>query len=89
MREAGTLETKPGIEPIGRAPDRTCSRNCSGQPEMCRARGVIRWPRVEWLAERAKIPAGDAAVHVGGSDRAKDLFGLFDDTIRRLPRRAE
>jgi zinc/manganese transport system substrate-binding protein len=38
----------------------------------------------EWLAERAKIPAVVLPFTVGGSDQAKDLFGLFDDTIQRL-----
>ena len=38
----------------------------------------------EWLSEHAKIPAVMLPFTVGGSDRAKDLFGLFDDTIARL-----
>jgi len=38
----------------------------------------------EWLAERAGIPAILLPFTVGGSDQAKDLFGLFDDTIQRL-----
>ena len=38
----------------------------------------------EWLAERAKIPAVVLPFTVGGSEQAKDLFGLFDDTVQRL-----
>jgi zinc/manganese transport system substrate-binding protein len=38
----------------------------------------------EWLSERAKIPALVLPFTVGGSDRAKDLFGLFDDTLQKL-----
>jgi zinc/manganese transport system substrate-binding protein len=38
----------------------------------------------EWLADRTKIPAVILPFTVGGSDKAKDLFGLFDDTVQRL-----
>ena len=35
----------------------------------------------QWLAERAKIPAISLPFTVGGSEKAQDLFGLFDDTL--------
>jgi zinc/manganese transport system substrate-binding protein len=38
----------------------------------------------QWLSERAKIPALMLPFTVGGSERAKDLYGLFDDTLSRL-----
>jgi zinc/manganese transport system substrate-binding protein len=38
----------------------------------------------ESLASRANIPAVVLPYTVGGTDKAKDLFGLFDDTIQRL-----
>ncbi len=38
----------------------------------------------EWLAQRAAIPAVMLPYTVGGSDQAKDLFGLYDDTLARL-----
>ena len=38
----------------------------------------------EFLSEQAKIPAVPLPFTVGGTERAKDLFGLFDDTIARL-----
>ena len=37
-----------------------------------------------WLAERAQIAAVELPFTVGGSEAAKDLFGLFDDTLARL-----
>jgi len=36
------------------------------------------------IAERAKIHPVVLPFTVGGDDSAKDLFGLFDDTIQRL-----
>ena len=38
----------------------------------------------EWLQKNAGIPAVKVPFTVGGSDGAKDLFGLFDDTLDRL-----
>jgi zinc/manganese transport system substrate-binding protein len=38
----------------------------------------------EWLADRAKLPVVVVPFTVGGSDKARDLFSLFDDTIARL-----
>jgi len=38
----------------------------------------------QWLSERAHIPVAVLPFTVGGSDKAKDLFGLFDDTLDQL-----
>jgi zinc/manganese transport system substrate-binding protein len=38
----------------------------------------------EFLFERTKIPDVMLPYTVGGTEKAKDLFGLFDDTIDRL-----
>jgi zinc/manganese transport system substrate-binding protein len=38
----------------------------------------------EWLSKNAGIPAVKLAFTVGGTEGAKDLFGLFDDTVARL-----
>jgi zinc/manganese transport system substrate-binding protein len=38
----------------------------------------------EWLAERAHIPAVMLPATVGGTAEARDIFGMFDDAIRRM-----
>jgi zinc/manganese transport system substrate-binding protein len=38
----------------------------------------------EFLSERTGIPALRLPFTVGGSEKAKDLFALFDDTIAQL-----
>ena len=38
----------------------------------------------QWLAEHTRINAVTLPFTVGGTEGAKDLFGLFDDTIARL-----
>ena len=43
----------------------------------------------EWLSKNAGIPAVKLPFTVGGSDGAKDLFGLFDDTRRAPARRRQ
>ncbi len=84
LREIAALEPKPGVEP-------TTSHLSSVLETLQRtpAKAVIRAayqsPRAsEWIAERAKVTAVALPFTVGGTDGAKDLFGLFDDTIARL-----
>lgn len=84
MAEVATLEPKPGIEPsvshlsgVARQLQRT--------PARAILRAAYHSPRpAAWLAERTGIPALSLPYTVGGSDRAQDLFGLFDDTIEQL-----
>ena len=84
MREAGSLEPKPGIPPtpshlaelidqMKRAPAKVIVYSPYSSPQPA-----------EFLSSRANIPAVMMPFTVGGTDRAKDLFGLFDDTIARL-----
>ena len=39
---------------------------------------------VDWLSERIHAPVVLLPFSVGGTPEAKDLFGLFDDTLNRL-----
>jgi len=84
MREAGSLEPKPGIPPtpshlaelidqMKRAPAKVIVYSPYSNPQAA-----------EFLSSRANIPAVMVPFTVGGTDKAKDLFGLFDDTIARL-----
>jgi zinc/manganese transport system substrate-binding protein len=84
MREAGALEPKPGIPPSTAHLAELLER-LKGAPAKAVVRSAYNDPRpAEWLAERAKIPVVVLAYTVGGTERAKDLFGLYDDTIGRL-----
>lgn len=85
--EAGTLEPKPGIEP-GSAH----LAQLLAQAKARQVRLIVRTPYDsprpgEWLAERTGLPLAVLPFTVGGSERARDLFGLFDDTIARLKER--
>jgi zinc/manganese transport system substrate-binding protein len=84
MREVGSLEPKPGLPPstahltqlleqLKRTPARAVLRSAYNDPRPA-----------EWLAGQARIPAVLLPYTVGGTDKAKDLFGLYEDTLDRL-----
>jgi zinc/manganese transport system substrate-binding protein len=84
LREVAALEPKPGVEPSS-----VHLAQVLAAMQRDPAKMIIRSPyddarSSEWLAERANIPAIVLPATVGGSDQAKDLFSLFDDTIQRL-----
>ena len=84
LREVGALEPKPGLPPttshlsdllsrLGKDPAKAVLRAAYDDPQAA-----------EWLSTRAKIPAVVLPFTVGGSDKAKDLFSMYDDTLARL-----
>jgi zinc/manganese transport system substrate-binding protein len=84
MREVGTLEPKPGIPPttshlaelvelMKRDPAKLIIYSSYDDPKAS-----------QFLAQRTGIPTVMLPFTVGGSDKAKDLFGYFDDVIARL-----
>jgi zinc/manganese transport system substrate-binding protein len=84
LHEVATLEPKPGVEPTGAHLSEVLAQ-LQRQPAKAVIRAAYSDGRgSEWLSERAKIPALVLPFTVGGSDRAKDLFGLFDDTVQKL-----
>jgi zinc/manganese transport system substrate-binding protein len=84
LQEIATLEPKPGVEPTSSHLSEVLAQ-LQRQPARAVIRSTYNDGRgSEWLSERAKIPAVLLPATVGGSDRAKDLFGFFDDTIQRL-----
>lgn len=88
LKQVAALEPKPGVEPSSGHLAAVLDQ-LQRQPARMILRAAYNDGRSsEWLAERAKIPAVELPFTVGGSDRAKDLFGLFDDTVDRLLRAA-
>ncbi len=84
MREAGSLEAKPGVPPT--------PAHLAGLVEQMKrapAKAIVYSPyndprAAQFLSERTGIPAVMLPFTVGGSDKAGDLFALFDDTMARL-----
>jgi zinc/manganese transport system substrate-binding protein len=84
MREVGSLEPKPGLPPTTQHLSELLNR-LQKNPAKAILRAAYSDPRpAEFLAERAKIPSVMLPYTVGGTERAKDLFGLYDDTLARL-----
>jgi zinc/manganese transport system substrate-binding protein len=84
MREVGDLEPKPGIPPttshlaglveqMKRSPAKMIVYSSYNDPKAA-----------QFLSQRTGIPSVMLPFTVGGSDRAKDLFGYFDDLLARL-----
>ena len=84
LREVAALEPKPGVEPTS-AHLTEVLEQLQREPAKMILRAAYSDGRAsEWLAERAKIPEVVLPYTVGGNDKAKDLFSLFDDTVRQL-----
>jgi len=84
MRAVGSLEPKPGLPPsaahlaellaaLKRTPARAVVRSAYNDPRAA-----------DWLAREAQLPSVLLPYTVGGTERAKDLFGLYEDSIARL-----
>jgi len=84
LREVGSLEPKPGMPPTTAHLAGLVAR-MQAEPAKVIVYAAYNSPQAaEFLSARSKIPAVMLPFTVGGSDRAKDLFGLFDDTLARL-----
>ena len=84
LKEVAVLEPKPGIEPTA-SHLQTVQATLKAVPARMVLYAAYQDPRAsEWLSKNAGVAAVKIPFTVGGTDGAKDLFGLFDDTIARL-----
>ncbi len=84
LKEVGTLEPIPGIPPT---PSHLAElvEAMRRQPAKLIVYSSFNDPKAAaFLSERTKIRAVMLPFTVGGTDKAKDLFGYFDDLIGRL-----
>jgi zinc/manganese transport system substrate-binding protein len=84
MKEIASIEPKPGVPPSAGYLAELVTKLAATPPKMI-LRNAYNDPRAaDWLAERIHAPVVLLSYSVGGTPEAKDLFGLFDDTINRL-----
>jgi zinc/manganese transport system substrate-binding protein len=84
MREAGSLEPRPGIPPSTAQLAELVER-MKRSPAKLILYSSYNDPRAaEFLSQRTGIPKVMLPATVGGTPRAKDLFGYFDDILARL-----
>lgn len=84
LRQVAAIEPKPGVPPsagylanlvttLTANPPKAILRNAYNDPKAA-----------NWLSDRVHAPVVTLPFSVGGTPGAKDLFGLFDDTLARL-----
>ena len=84
LKELAAIEPKPGVPPSAGYLGELVTKLAATPPKMI-LRNAYNDPRAaEWLSERIHVPVVLLPYTVGGTPEAKDLFGLFDDTINRL-----
>jgi zinc/manganese transport system substrate-binding protein len=89
LKEVATLEPKPGVEPTTTHLSEVLA-TLQRTPAKMVLRAAYQSDRAsQWIAERTKIAAVTLPFTVGGDDGARDLYGLFDDTIGRLLKGAQ
>jgi zinc/manganese transport system substrate-binding protein len=84
INEVGTIEPKPGVPPSSGYLAQLLDDIPKRQAQMI-VYAAYEDPRAsQFVGEKAHLPAVMLPFTVGGTEEAKDLFGLYDDTIRRL-----
>jgi zinc/manganese transport system substrate-binding protein len=84
LQEVASLEPKPGVPPSAGHLAEILDQ-LHHQPAKMVIRAAYQEKRPdEWLSQHASIAMVTLPFTVGGTDTAKDLFGLYDDTITAL-----
>ncbi len=84
LKELAAIEPKPGVPPSAGYLAELVTKLAATPPKMI-LRSAYNDPKAaDWLAERIHAPVVLLPYSVGGTPEAKDLFGLFDDTLNRL-----
>ena len=84
LQEAAAIEPKPGVPPTAGYLGELVSKLSAAPPRMILLNAYNDPKAAKWLSDRVHAPAVVLPFSVGGSPEAKDLFGLFDDTLNRL-----
>src|SRR5947208_11896811 len=84
MREAGSLEPKPGIPPTPTHLAELVERMKRNPAKAVVYSRYNNPGAAQFLSQRANIPVVPLPFTAGGRPTAQDLFGLIDDTIERL-----
>jgi zinc/manganese transport system substrate-binding protein len=84
LKELAAIEPKPGVPPSAGYLATLVTKLTATPPKLI-LRSAYNDPKAaSWLAERIHVPVVLLPYAVGGTPEAKDLFGLFDDTVNRL-----
>jgi zinc/manganese transport system substrate-binding protein len=84
LQQVAAIEPKPGVPPSAGYLAQLVSKLIASPPKMILRNSYNDPKAATWLSEHVHSQVIVLPFSVGGSDAAKDLFGLFDDTINRL-----
>ncbi|HUR88911.1 MAG TPA: zinc ABC transporter substrate-binding protein [Ramlibacter sp.] len=84
LKEVAVLEPKPGVEPSASHLQNVLAALKASPARMVISAAYQDSRPSDWMSQNANIPAVKIPFTVGGTEAAKDLFSLFDDTIARM-----
>ena len=82
--ELASIEPKPGVPPTAAYLGQLVSKLGATPPKLIMINAYNDVKAANWLSARVKAPVVTLPFSVGGDEGAKDLFGLFDDTLDKL-----
>lgn len=84
LQQVAAIEPKPGVPPSAGYLAELVTKLSASPPRMI-LRNAYNDPKAaDWLSRRINTPVVTLPFSVGGTPEARDLFGLFDDTLKRL-----
>ena len=84
LQELAAIEPKPGVPPSAGYLGQLVTKLSASPPRAIMLNAYNDPKAATWLSERVHAPVVTLPFSVGGTPQAKDLFGLFDDTLNRL-----
>ena len=84
LKEVAVLEPKPGVEPSAAYLQQVLGTLKASPARMVIYAAYQDGKPSEWLSRNAGLPVVRLPFTVGGNDAAKDLYGLFDDSVAQL-----
>jgi zinc/manganese transport system substrate-binding protein len=84
LKQIAAIEPKPGMPPTAGYLGQLVTKLKATPPRVIMLNAYNDPKAAKWLSERVQAPTVVLPFSVGGTPEAKDLFGLFDDTISRL-----
>jgi len=82
--EVASIEPKPGVPPTAAYLGALVGKLTTTPAKLILLNAYNDPKAANWLSERVHTPVVVLPYSVGGSPEAKDLFGLFDDTLNKL-----
>ncbi len=84
LQQIAAIEPKPGVPPSAGYLAELVTTLLATPPRMILRSAYSDPKAASWLAERVHAPVVTMPFSVGGTPEAADLFGLFDDSIKRM-----